>query len=146
MSIEKHIENVFTVYKPKRKWDKIYWLVDVHGTIIPSTWNSNYCGYEFINDACKEVLRWISNTPDQNLILWTSSYPSEVALIIGWLENNGINVDYFNCNPAEKNTEYADFFHKPYFNILLDDKAGFDPETEWEMVKNTLKQLKLWRV
>lgn len=36
-----------------------------------------------------------------------------------------------NSNPDEKDTKTGDFSKKFYFNILLDDRAGFQPETDW---------------
>lgn len=144
MSLEKHIENVFTVLKPKRGWKTIYWLVDVHGCIIPGSWHKTN-DFQFIDEWCPLVLRWISDNPDQKLILWTSSYATEGAHIIEWLAKQGIHVDYYNRNPEEANTEYADFTHKPYFNILIDDKAGFDPETDWGVIRKTLIRLGLWQ-
>ena len=32
------------------------------------------------------------------------------------------------------------FEKKFYFNILLDDKAGFDPETDWSVIKEYLNK------
>lgn len=144
MSLTKHIENVFKVYKPKRGWNTIYWLVDVHGCIIPGSWHKAN-DFRFINEWCPLVLRWISEQPDQRLILWTSSHTTEAASIIEWLAEVGIHVDYFNHNPEEKDTEYADFSRKPYFNILIDDKAGFDPHTDWQNIRAVLIELGLWK-
>jgi hypothetical protein len=61
-----------------------------------------------------------------------------------WLASHGIHVDHYNCNPDEKNTPYADFSLKPYFNILIDDKAGFDPNTDWDGIRKTLIRIGLW--
>lgn len=144
MSLEAHIEKVFTVDKLKRGWSTIYWLVDVHGVIIPSSWHKAN-DFRFINDWCPLVLRWISDQPDQRLILWTSSFPAEGATIIEWLQKHGIHVDHYNHNPEEKNTDFADFSRKPYFNILIDDKAGFEPETDWGVIRKTLIRLGLWQ-
>ena len=33
-----------------------------------------------------------------------------------------------------KDTDFQDFSEKPYFNILLEDKAGFDPNKDWELI------------
>lgn len=35
----------------------------------------------------------------------------------------------------------CDFGAKPYFDICLDDKAGFEAEKDWEGIYNTLKEL-----
>jgi hypothetical protein len=130
MSLENHIKNVFTVLRPKRGWNTIYWLVDVHGVIIPGSWKREN-DWQFIVPECKEVLQWISNRSDQKLILWTSSYKTETDMLRTWLGSHGIVVDYVNENPMEEHTAYADFSRKCYFNILLDDKSGFSSETDW---------------
>ena len=46
----------------------------------------------------------------------------------------GIKFDYINENPLEVNSELSDFSKKFYFNILLDDKAGFYPKEDWQIV------------
>src|SRR5512137_166713 len=143
MSLEKHIENVFTVLAPKRGWKTIYWLVDVHGVIIPGSW-AKLNEFRFISEDCFPVLKWLSDRADQRIIVWTSSHTQEAADVLLWLERKGIHVDYFNHNPEEKNTEYADFSQKPYFNILIDDKAGFDPNTDWKLIRKTLERIGIW--
>ena len=30
-----------------------------------------------------------------------------------------------------KNNEFQNFNDKPYFNVLLEDKAGFNPKIDW---------------
>lgn len=144
MSLASHITKVFHVYKPQRKWTTIYWMVDVHGVIIPGSWHRENT-FVFMNTFAEAVLRWISKEPDQRLILWTSSYKSETDALREWLEKKEIHVDYINENPEEEHTTYADFSKKPYFNILLDDKAGFDPETDWEVIYQLLWNPEFWR-
>jgi hypothetical protein len=39
-----------------------------------------------------------------------------------------------------KNSEFQDFVDKPYFNVLLDDKAGFDPDRDWVELLNYFKE------
>lgn len=143
MSLEQHIKNVFQVYRPKRGWKTIYWLVDVHGVIIPGSWHREN-DFQFISPIAPQVLRWISHRLDQKLILWTSSYNSEVDNIIKWLNEHFITVDFVNENPLEEHTKYADFSRKPYFNILLDDKAGMDPKTDWKIIQETLREIGEW--
>lgn len=143
MSLEQHIKNVFTVLRPKRKWKTIYWMVDVHGVIIPGSWDRGN-ELRFLTWDCVGPLWWISDRKDQRLILWTSSYPEELNSLCNWLFTFGIKVDYVNQNPDEQNTEYADFAFKPYFNILIDDKAGFIPETDWAIVKQVLMKVGEW--
>lgn len=138
-----NIKRTFVELRPKRKWDTIYWLVDVHGVIIPGSWHK-LNEFRFISEDCVEVLRWISKRKDQRLILWTSSYFSELFKINKWLLDHNIVLDYINDNPECQSTNYADFSKKPYFNILLDDKAGFEPEKDWKAVKQELIEIGEW--
>lgn len=138
-----NIKRTFVKLRPQRKWDTIYWLVDVHGVIIPGNWH-RINDYIFITPAAHEVLQWISNRNDQRLILWTSSYKTETDELVRWLQTNGVKVDWVNENPEEEHTEYADFSRKPYFNILVDDKAGFEPLTDWAAIKQELIYIGEW--
>jgi len=47
--------------------------------------------------------------------------------------------DYVNENPECPSTELADFSRKMYYNFLIDDKSGFDPETDWEIIYQFMK-------
>jgi hypothetical protein len=68
----------------------------------------------------------------------------EIMTIKQWLKDNWINIDYINSNPDVVNTEYGDFSRKPYFNIIIDDKAGFEPETDWWRFEAELKSIGQW--
>lgn len=130
-----NILNIKRTYElmPSRKWEKIYILLDVHGVIIPGSWH-NQVEYKFISNECKEVLQWMSKREDIEMILWTSSYLEEISNIVSWLKSHYITIDFANENPECFNTKYADFSKKPYFNIVVDDKSGFVPETDWLLV------------
>ena len=138
-----NIKRTFVELRPKRKWKTIYWMVDVHGVIIPGSWHREN-DFKFIHPDAAEVLKWITDRDDQRLILWTSSYQKEMVPLMTWLCYNGIWPDHINENPEEEHTEYADFSKKPYFNILIDDKAGFEPETDWTAIKQELIDIGEW--
>jgi len=112
--------------------------VDVHGTIIPS---GEHEKFSFICDTAKEVLQWMSKRKEFRLILWTSSYTPEYNRVVNWLETNGIAIHYVNSNPEAKDTERACFARKPYYNIVLDDRAGFEPQSDWAAIKTLLQRL-----
>lgn len=116
--------------RPIRNWDTLYVLIDVHGVIIPGSWHK-YNDFRFISEDCIEVLQWFTKRKDFKLILWTSSHDDEIVAIIEWLNKFNIDINFVNRNPECKNTEYANFSNKPYFNILIDDKASFDPTIDW---------------
>jgi hypothetical protein len=135
-----NVKKTFSDYKSKG-WDRIFVLVDAHGTIIPS---GTHDEFHFINEDAKEVLKWFSDRPEVRLILWTSSYPAEAEQLTRWLLSNGIHVWYINENPEAKNTERAYFEKKPYYNICIDDRAGFTPETDWDLIKRELQLIGEW--
>ena len=109
-----------------KKWPKLYWAIDLHDTIIPS---SRTLGYEskVLFDGAKEALQEISKRDDQCIILWTATNPDVVwSEIVSWLDTYNIHVSYHNENPECKSEKYARFGGKFYFDVLLDDKAGFN--------------------
>lgn len=137
-----NIERAFK-QKKERGWDTIYWMIDIHETIF----EGKYCSdQEFtVSDDCIEVLKWISDRNDQKIIIWTSSYAQHFEDVKKWfVVNHKIWLDYHNCNPECGNTDYADFTTKPYFNILLDDKAGFRMEIDWKLIKAKLIDIGEW--
>lgn len=140
MNIIKAFDSAFKRAKAKH-WDYIYVLVDVHGTIFtPSYLNEEK--YEFYPYA-KEVLQLLSKDPNIKLILWTSS-TNQAALDYGIVFNrNKIYFDYLNCNPEVErqptDPETLDLSSKYYFNIGIDDKFGFEPETDWKTIYEYLR-------
>ena len=140
MNIIKTFDNAFKRAKAKN-WDYIYILVDVHGTIfVPSYLNKE--NYEFYPYA-KEALQLLSKDPNIKLILWTSS-TFEAAMDYGIVLNrNNIKFDYVNCNPEvekqETDPKTLDLSSKYYFNIGIDDKFGFEPETDWKTIYKYLR-------
>jgi 2-methylcitrate dehydratase PrpD len=91
---------------------------------------------KFTDLSTPTVLSYLSAQDDVILILWSSSHETEIAKVREWLETFKINIQFINENPLEDNTEYADFSKKFYFNVILDDKAGFDPSVDWLELEN----------
>jgi len=138
-SIDTIIDNMYQK-KADRGWDTLYWLVDVHDTIIKSTYSVD----DKFTDTypyCFAALRLLSERKDCKLILWTSSNRRYVNSFMKELKEYDINFAYFNRNPECKNTETGDFSKKFYFNVIIDDKAGFDPEIDWENIFNKMKEV-----
>lgn len=133
--------------KREKQWPEIYWCIDLHGTIIPSGRNSDdKTDAMTFYPGAKEVLQWISNRSDMFLILWTSTPRQRQTPIHEWFLRNGIEVSFWNENPHAKDTPRGDFSKKFYFNILLDDRAGFEPETDWIAIKEELIDIGEWKV
>ncbi|MCC6643353.1 hypothetical protein IT411_01265, partial [Candidatus Peregrinibacteria bacterium] len=84
----------------------------------------------------------LSDREDICLILYTSSHMDKAILYREKFAQLGINFVYINENPEAENSAYANFDQKFYFNVLFDDKAGFHPLKDWEVVYEYLK--KLW--
>ncbi len=133
-----NIERAFK-FKEERGWKTIYVAVDLHGTLI----RPYHDKIEFYPGAV-EVMKWFNSRPDFKVIIWTSSYTREILEFLAECDAQRIGFDFVNKNPLEKNSERACFDEKFYFNILLDDKAGFDPETDWALIKSTLQELGQW--
>jgi adenine C2-methylase RlmN of 23S rRNA A2503 and tRNA A37 len=124
-----------------RGWTTMYWAIDVHDTILKGHYASDQ-SYSLYPYAAK-VLKWISDQPDMKIIIFTSSYAADYERLSKWFwETHGIKFDYLNENPECGNTDYADFGSKFYFNVLLDDKAGFDPEKDWKTIDLVLRRVK----
>jgi|WetSurMetagenome_2_1015567.scaffolds.fasta_scaffold567747_2 hypothetical protein len=131
--IYKAVINAFAE-KIQRKWDMLYFAIDLHGTIIKKYTKDEIVPYPYALEALKELC----NTPDITLILFTSTYPENLTSFYNWCKENGITFKYLNENKECPNSSTGDFSKKFYYNVLIDDRAGFDPE-EWEDVLNAIR-------
>ena len=126
----------------QKNWDFIYILVDIHGTVfIPSYLSKE--NYEFYPYA-KEVLKLLTKAPNTKLILWTSTRPIDTIEYQKVFIDNNIYFDYVNENPEVERQETdpisLDLSQKFYFNIGIDDKFGFEPETDWKIIYDYIKE------
>jgi hypothetical protein len=119
-----------------RNWDTIYVAIDVHKTILTGDYKNE--SFTFYPGAC-ECLQYLSSRSDLVLILYTCSYPMEVEKYQAFFQAQGIIFKYVNKNPEAKDTDYGTFQEKLYFNILLEDKAGFEPQ-DWPAVEQCFRQ------
>ena len=133
-----NIENAFRL-KMERRWDRIYVVVDAHGTLIKPRQNTIE-----IYPPAVEVMRWFNSRHDISTILWTSTHQPDLSKIILACEELNFGFNSVNHNTNEPNTELSCFDQKFYFNILLDDKAGFEPETDWDLIKLELMRIGEW--
>jgi hypothetical protein len=122
----------------ERKWSTIYWAIDLHGTCLKSNYKST--DFEFVNQECIDALRFISSLPETSIIIWSSCYDRDLDKVWAMFKDHGINPQYFNENTAVENTATGDFERKFYFSVLLDDKAGFDPDVDWKIVVDQVKE------
>jgi hypothetical protein len=139
-----NIEKSFSIME-KKGWDKVYWAVDIHETILKPNWDaSKELPHEWYPHA-KEVLQEISKRDDIILILYTCSYGHEIEQYLKFFKDNGVIFKYVNNNPDVKNTRYGNFESKFYFNVLLDDKCGFEGDSvdgfnDWFRISEILKK------
>lgn len=129
--IEKAIQRAYQVAE-ERNWDRIYWAIDLHGVVFKSNYENGK--YEFINEHARLALQYMSVLDENVLILWSSCHKEEQKDIITFMQENHIRISFFNENPEVKNTMTGCFDKKFYFSVLLDDKAGFDPEHDWNTI------------
>jgi len=140
MGIIKSIKVNHFKYKEERGWDKTFWFFDIHATILKPNYTFGDIPKEFYPYA-KETLQILSKLPDVELIIYTCSHPHEIEQYLEFFKENGIDFKYVNENPEVKTqlNGYGCYDKKPYMNVLFEDKAGFDAETEWVEVLELIK-------
>lgn len=125
--------------KEKKGWDKTYWFFDLHSTVIKPNYEAGNIPREFYPYA-KEVLQMITKLDDICMAIYTCSHPHEVKQYLEYFREHDIHFEYVNKNPEVETQEggYGYYEDKPYMNVLFEDKAGFNPETEWKEVLDLL--------
>ena len=120
---------------------KMYWFFDIHSTILKPNYQYGNTPDEFYPMA-KETLQLISRIPEIVMFLYTCSHPHEIDEYLNLFVSNNIHFNYVNENPevVTQNNGYGNYDKKPYMNVLFEDKAGFDPQTEWQEVYDLLTQ------
>lgn len=141
-----NVFNIERAFKDKlrRNWEKLFVCVDAHDVILEGKYSFMNDGAAYMPNAIR-VLKNLSERKDIVLILWTSSYNGPTLSILENLEKNGVHMDYVNENPECPNNHLCDFNKKFYFNVLLDDKAGFEGQTDWFLVETELKRIGEWK-
>lgn len=132
--IVKAFDNAFLDME-RKNWDKIYVFVDLHSTVIKPNYKYGEIPKEFYPLA-QETLELLSKQKDVCLIMYTCSHPNEIQEYLTFFIENNIDFKYVNKNPEVSTSEggYGYYEDKPYMNILLDDKAGFDAESDWNEI------------
>ena len=150
MKIEKFLITPMTKYIHKmflhafsKEWYETYFTVDMHRTLIKPTYDLNDKSLTYYPFA-SETMKLLTEREDIITIMWTSSYPQEIMEYVIELSNIGIQFDQINENPdiSSNNGNFGYYEKKFYFNVLIDDKAAFDPETDWEPLYNLFVEYK----
>ena len=135
MSIAVAFRNAFQ-RKQEKGWEKIYVIVDIHDTIVRACYDKTEA-YDFFPGA-KEALQIMSSRDDICLILWSGSPIEVLEKYQKRFAADSIHFEYLNENPEVENSAFQNFDKKLYFNVGIDDRFGFDPETDWEQVIEAL--------
>lgn len=149
----------------ERGYSNLYIAIDLHGTIINSTQQTKFEWQDGGDNPSESIysigvqkeepyifafmtLKLITEKfPFIKLILWTSAKSDKInAFVDEVLKKEGIKFSYVNENPDFFGNLYADFSKKFCFDILIDDKAGFDPQTDWFHIYNFLKEMPSYRI
>ena len=125
----------------ERGWDRWYWTIDIHETIMGPTYNGEGDIPRTMYEGAAACLQKLSRRKDARLILGTSSKRQDIEKYLEFFKTNDIIFKYVNENPDEPSTPYADFTNKPYFSVMLEDKAGFEPEKDWKAISQVLDTL-----
>ena len=122
-----------------KRWYETYWAIDLHGSIIRPNFSKEPQKIQYYPFA-KEAMQLLTKRKDIILFTYTASYPEQLKSYLVQFKEDLIEFNYINENPeiSEEKGHFGDFKHKPYFNVLIDDKTGFDPETDWEYIYDLL--------
>jgi hypothetical protein len=108
-----------------RKWDSIYIAIDIHGVLCESTYSDEITPIE---NAFGALRKMEEEFPMIKKIIWSSTSEPQLSKIVKVFADQGITFISKNENPEVPDDNFKGKF---YFNILLDDKAGFDPDVDW---------------
>ena len=136
------IDKMFT-HAREKEWYETYWAIDIHGTVSKPDYRKDSKEIVYYPWAA-ETLKELTNRKDIKLIMHTSSYPKEIEKYIKDFEKDGIKFDFINENPDVHNSKgsFGYYEQKFYFNVSLEDKAGFDPYLDWEPILHYLQTTK----
>tara|TARA_R110000765_G_scaffold317753_1_gene410146 strand:- start:1289 stop:1744 length:456 start_codon:yes stop_codon:yes gene_type:complete len=123
-----------------RKWDTIYIALDLHETVFEPTYTK---GQFIFYPGVHQALKIMNEYKELKIIISSSLLDEDKVKVLEFFKLEGIEIFAINENPDESDTSYASFKEKYYFSILIDDKAGFDPLTDWKpMIYSFHKQHK----
>ena len=126
----------------RKKYDCIYIFVDLHSTLV----EPNYSHTELPTTLYPEALatmQMLSQRKDCKLILYSCSYAKDLVGYFNYFSTLGIHFNYINENPEVTNSTYGSYDQKPFYNILLDDKAGFNPYKDWKLISDSFSHFNI---
>lgn len=111
-----------------------------HGRLIVSIdWDDTLVPYKTATeDECLELINYIKSIQDKLLIIiWTASKPYRYNEIREYCNSVGLEIVGINT-PALPNLRFGTE-SKPYFNLLIDDRAG--KQQAIEQLKTAYKEV-----
>lgn len=141
--ITEAFRNAFSIMA-ERSWDKIAVAVDLHGTVLKPNYGIELA-QEFYPGA-EECLKYMSTRGDIVMFMYSCTPTNLKNMYNTMFVSKGIHI-HTSINDVYKlmditSSVYQSFSEKPYFNVLLEDKAGFNPETDWEELLKYFKNIK----
>lgn len=138
--IKQAIKNALLM-KSIRGWDTLYWAIDLHGVVLVPNYD-RIVKLEMYPLA-EYVLQELTDSKKNKLIMYTASKEVEIEKYVKLFAREHIKFDFLNKNTdvRDADTNYGAYENKPYFNILLEDKAGFDPYEDWANISDLLSSL-----
>lgn len=136
----KYLDKLFQLKKEKG-WKYLYFMIDIHNTVIKPTYDKSL-DFEFFPYA-KECLQMLSKRDDVKLIMWTSTHAKTIYDYEKKFWEYGIVFNFVNENPDFEDDDIRCFIDKFYYDLGIDDKFGFDAETDWKPLYNYLKTLEV---
>ena len=121
-------------------WYETYWLIDMHGVIVRPNHKNELPNRLDFYDFAQRSLQLLTARPDIRTILYTCSHDYQIRYYVNLLREYSIEFDYVNDNPEIGEGDFGDYTHKPYFDVYLDDKAGFNAEDEWYDIFRWLRE------
>ena len=121
----------------RKNWDRIYIFVDLHSTAILPDYKDKSQPIQMYPYA-EDTLRLLTKRKDIILVMYTCSSLKTIDKYITEFAALNITFDYINENPevTTSSSPYGNYDKKPYFNLLLDDKCGFEPDIDWLTLLN----------
>jgi hypothetical protein len=113
----------------------------MHRTLIEPTYDLNDKSLHYYPFAL-ETMQLLTKRDDIITIMWTSSYPQEIEQYVKELSKVEVEFNQINENPniSSNNGNFGFYEKKFYFNVLIDDKAAFFPETDWGPIYKLFKE------
>jgi len=138
----KYIHKMF-LHSFSKEWYETYFTIDMHRTLIKPTYDLNDKSLTYYPFAL-ETMQILTDRDDIKTIMWTSSYPQEIEEYVRQLSIDGVEFDNINENPdiSSNNGNFGFYEKKFYFNIIIDDKAAFFPDSDWEPIYNLFMEYK----